>query len=130
MGLFVEKDHEEIRIVSSVFSPGDSARDKIYYRVDQNGRKRYRVYIYIEGIKLNMVRKVRYKLHPSFRKDIVTSKVTLENLNAFIRIWTWGKFEVSATIYMKDGEVVERTHFLDYDSELRANKQMLTLLER
>lgn len=70
----------------------------------QGGKLHYKVRIYLEPTdedSLNTVRSVQYKLHPTFREQY---RVSDDFRNKFeIKIWTWGYFEIEATIIMTDG---------------------------
>ncbi|UCC53633.1 MAG: hypothetical protein JSV68_06590 [Anaerolineaceae bacterium] len=76
----------------------------------RGGKSHYKVRIYLEPTdedSLSSIKSVQYKLHSSFREPF---RVSDDFRNKFeIKIWTWGYFEIEATLIMTNGttELVE-----------------------
>lgn len=116
----------DLKIVSSVFEPNDEAKTgDILFKIGRGNKTLYKVLIYINGIDLAMIKSVRYYLHPTFKKNVITSNRDMSNLHCSISIWAWGLFEVKAKVLLTDGRIIELTHNLDYDQELRQHKNQL-----
>ena len=89
---------------------------KIKYRqFSEGGREHFHIGIWVEGSdqELDNIEKVVYKLHPSFRRRLRSSS---NRKNEFsITIWTWGMFNIEATIHFKDGTQETHNYYLSYD---------------
>ena len=106
-------DSRGMSIVGSVFDPR-RPNDK---RVRVKG-KLYRVYIYIAGNNLPYIAEVTYHLHKTFKNRNIRIKRTLDNPNCVISTWTWGLYEVQATVIDKRGGRYQLRHQLSWDKEL------------
>ncbi|MBX3587797.1 MAG: pYEATS domain-containing protein [Ramlibacter sp.] len=94
------------------------AKRPVHYRSDGK-RDHYKVWIYLAGGRVPFVESVTYRLHPSFGEPVHRVARTPANPNCSLMIWTWGVFEVHATIREKSGQVTEQTHLLSYDREFK-----------
>ncbi|MCW5648558.1 MAG: hypothetical protein KIS62_02310 [Ramlibacter sp.] len=99
-----------------VYPPG--ARRPVQYRSDGK-RDHYKVWIYLAGDRVPFVEWVTYRLHHTFGEPVHRVARTPANSNCALVIWTWGVFEVHATIREKSGQTMEQTHLLSYDREFK-----------
>ena len=86
-----------------------------YRRFHPTGREHYHLGLWLEGPDdvLDRVDAVEYRLHPTFRTPLRRSK---NRPNKFsITFWTWGMFEVEATVHFEDGATEALSHFLQYE---------------
>ena len=88
---------------------------QIPYKVFRDGGNEHynvRIYLYAKPKTMTSIEKVEYFLHPSFRN---ARRVSTDRDNDFaIEIWTWGMFEIDATVHFSNGETQELTHSLKY----------------
>jgi transcription initiation factor IIF auxiliary subunit len=98
-------------------SPFDPDLSELVIRVRQtpSDQPLYQVFLYLDGPDLPFVRSVTYRLHPTFASPVRTVARTARNPRCKLAIWTWGLFEVTATIVDKEGQEYLRSHQLDYD---------------
>jgi hypothetical protein len=110
----------EIDVVDTVFDPNASADSprKVYVR-RSTPRPLYKVWLYLSGYELPIVQSVTYILHPTFPDPIREVTRTLSNPNCQLVIWTWGLFEIIATIKDKSDRIEKVQHRLGYDKELK-----------
>jgi transcription initiation factor IIF auxiliary subunit len=91
-------------------------KGRIKYKLfSRKGREHYHIGIWLDGeeTELDQVEKIEYELHQTFKNPLRSSS---NRDNKFsITIWTWGQFNIRATIYYKNGETEERQFYLDYD---------------
>jgi transcription initiation factor IIF auxiliary subunit len=92
----------------------ESGRIKFLQR-SETSREVYNVSIWIEGAEadLDQIDRIDYLLHPTFQRQIRTSKN--RSIKFGITIWTWGVFNIHITIHVKDGSTSEMDYFLNYD---------------
>jgi hypothetical protein len=79
---------------------------RIYISVDENIHRE-------DAYSLEDVTLVKYKLHPSYKEPIRLSENRLKNFEIFI--WTWGFYQMKATIYLKYGNSVEVTGRVSFE---------------
>lgn len=109
-----------IEVRDSVFSPlspaGPAEARVIRFR---KGDKHplYKVWIYLDGVRVPFVDRVTYALHSSFRDPLRTVARSPSNPNCALELWTWGIFDVGVTIWEKSGERSELVHRLTYDRD-------------
>ncbi len=94
------------------------------YRTRSN-KTYYKVWIYLEGKDLPFVRRVRYKLHKTFRNRIKLIERTSTNLNCSLIIWTWGIFMINVEIEDMSGNIIRVDHYLTYGEQLKQGKIIL-----
>ncbi len=88
---------------------------RIKYRIYPGGsREHYHLIVHLQGSHniLKKIRKVIYKLHPTFRRQYRSSS-NLKYKFA-ISIWTWGMFVIKARILFKDGSEEIIKYYLSY----------------
>ena len=128
--IYRQKNKTDLNIISSVFAPADIEKDgDILFKVGKSNKKLYRVFIYIDGNSSHLVKSVKYYLHRSFKKNVITVNKSLSNLNTSIAIWTWGLFELRAKVLLNNDEIIELNHYLDYDKEIVKYKNRLKELK-
>ena len=88
-----------------------------YYKEKEGTKRLYKVWVYLNGNDLPFVRRVIYKLHPTFKKRIRTIEKTYENPSCALVLWTWGLFNVEAKVEFKDGSIVSLDHYLTYNND-------------
>lgn len=71
--------------------------------------------IYLTGVDLNKVKKVKYLLHPSFSNPIAVSEDATNSFEAWI--WSWGGFPIKATITTNSGQVFEKQFDFSFKSK-------------
>lgn len=114
------RSRSKITIVDTAIDPSTASdragtREVRYQKAA--GRDLYKVWIYLDGPDVPFVRAAIYELHPSFAQRVHTVSRTVANPSCALIIWTWGIFDVKATLRMKSGESVELTHKLSYDRD-------------
>jgi hypothetical protein len=102
------------------FLTGRPAELKTIQYNNIRGQDHYRVWIHLAGVKLPFVDEVTYRLHESFKPALHRVVRGPANPICALEIWTWGLFEVSASVRMKTGEVVALSHMLTYDKQFKA----------
>ncbi|HEU4391766.1 MAG TPA: pYEATS domain-containing protein [Blastocatellia bacterium] len=109
----------DIKVVDTVFDPSlpPNAPRTVYVRRNPDAPL-YKVWLYLSGYDLPYVQSVTYILHPTFTDPIRTVPRNVTNPNCQLVIWTWGLFEVAATIRDKQDRTFEIRHQLMYDKEL------------
>lgn len=110
-----------VEVKDSVINPSSTVKT-VHWRASHDGTPFYKVYIYLAGEALPYVQTVTYKLHPSFPDPVQQVSRTLANQNCLLVIWTWGIFDVTATIEDRWGNVYEVTHPLGYNGEIEKLK--------
>lgn len=100
-----------VEVASDVYS--DKDRHVLYcpkgnYMVVRNR-------IYLTGVDLNKVKKVKYLLHPSFSNPIAVSEDATNSFEAWI--WSWGGFPIKATITTNSGQVFEKQFDFSFKSK-------------
>jgi hypothetical protein len=109
-----------IEVRDSVLDPNlpPNSPKKAHWSEGADGRPRYKVWIYLVGDDLPYVSSVTYTLHPTFADPVQQVSRTPANPNCQLVIWTWGLFDVKATIVDKMSNVYEVMYSLSYDKQL------------
>lgn len=107
-----------VQIKDTVFDPSSSRSAQTVSVREKEGTTFYKVFLYLEGEDLPYVESVTYTLHETFRNPNRTVRRTPSNPNCQLIIWTWGVFNVKATIVDKRDLTFEISHHLAYDKEL------------
>lgn len=103
----------DIYIRDSVFNPSSDSKDVHHF--PSEGKTVYKVWLYLDGVDIHYVRRVKYILHKTFRNRYLTIQRKPSNVNCQLAIWTWGIFTVFAEVTCKDGSVLHLEHKLEYD---------------
>lgn len=82
------------------------------------GKKYYKVWLYLEGHDLPYLDRVTYTLHRSYTPPTLTLRRTPSNLRCKVAILASGVFKVKATLWDKRGFSRLVTHELSYTQEL------------
>ena len=86
-----------------------------FRRFRRGGAYHYKVKIGLAGDAsvLDSVIEVEYDLHHTFK---LPRRISTDRANNFcIEIWTYGEFDLSATVRFADGTALEREHYLELD---------------
>jgi hypothetical protein len=105
-----------IDVKDSIRDPDSPDRTALWRNPDSD-RPLYRVFLYLEGLRLPYVNAVTYVLHPTFKEPTRQVFRTPSNPRCKLEIWTWGLFRVQAIVADRDGNMVTLTHDLQYDKE-------------
>ncbi len=105
-----------LEVKDSLLDP-DSPDQTARWRNPTSSKPLYRVYLYLEGIRLPYVNAVTYVLHPSFKEPTRQVFRTSSNPRCKLEMWTWGLFRVQAIVTDRDGNMSTITHDLQYDKE-------------
>ena len=113
----------DVNIKDSILNPQESiigASSNAHFKtnISKNDRTYYKVYIYLEGKDLPFVKRIKYKLHDTFRNPIRTIERTPNNPNCVLVIWTWGLFKIKAEIEDTIGNKFVVEHQLIYGQEI------------
>jgi len=110
----------QIEMKSSLFDPHSSDRRVLVRRASEGreGRPLYRVFLYLEGRDLPFVENVTYFLHPTFPDHVRIVPRTPGNPVCKLEIWTWGFFDIKATVVDKTGARQLLSHYLEYKEEI------------
>ena len=84
----------------------------------------YKVWIYLEGPDLPFIKRVTYRLHPTFKHQVRTIESSPSNPKCALQIWTWGIFTVKAEIEDVGGKTFELEHLLTYGEEISRDKSL------
>lgn len=120
-----------IRIVDTVFDPDkygidlsptdvEKRKPEVHYH-ESGGSSLYKVWILLAGPDLPRVESVTYLLHETFDPPTRVVPRTLSNQDCRITIWTWGVFQINATILDKIGRTYSLSHQLTYGQALDAD---------
>ncbi len=85
-----------------------------YKKFSSSGKEHYHLGIWVEANSedLDRIEQVTYTLHPSFKRQ---ERVSTNRKNKFsITIWTWGMFDISVAIELKDGSTEQIDFFLSF----------------
>lgn len=114
----------QIDIEDSIIDPYQSASKEekelnacAYYKEKGDTKRLYKVWVYLKGSDLPFVKRVIYKLHPTFKKPLRVIEKTYENPSCALVLWTWGLFNIEAKVEFKDGRVVSVDHYLAYNND-------------
>jgi hypothetical protein len=105
-----------VGVLDSVFDPDSTNQTIQKKRVA--GKDLYRVFLYLKGLDLPLVRSVVYHLDPSFRTQVHRISRTPQSPNCKLVIWTWGTFVVPAEVVDLEGFVTQISHQLSWDIEV------------
>lgn len=121
-----------IEVRDSAFDPDKYGLDPFDFKappsvtrivhVRQSGseaKPNYKIWLYLVGNDVPYVETVTYTLHATFDEPVRTVRRSLANPQCQLVIWTWGLFEVKATIKDKRGGHYELRHKLTYGKQLR-----------
>jgi transcription initiation factor IIF auxiliary subunit len=103
-----------VDVKDSPFDPDNPTRE-IRVRNPQAEQPLYQVFVYLDGPGLPFVDSVTYELHRTFDSPVRRVSRSLGNPRCKLEIWTWGLFEVKATILDKSQGQHLRSHQLAYD---------------
>lgn len=81
---------------------------------NKDGRFYYYVRLYIQASPsaLDAVEFVKYKLHPSFKDRFRISQNRARNFE--VKLWTYGYFDVEASLVMKDGSTGSKSGYVQW----------------
>lgn len=116
MEVLTEKN---IVVKDSLFDPNSKDQSTVYYYKGDDGRVRYKVWIFLDGLDTYYVDYVKYTLHPTFNERVKKVKRSIENPLSGLSIWTWGLFSVQLEIILKTGEKIITSHYLTYGKQLK-----------
>lgn len=110
-----------IEVKDTLFDPNLAAESPriVHVRKGADGTSLYKVWLYLSGYDLPYVESVTYRLHSTFLERDRSVRRSVSNPNCQLVIWTWGLFEVKATILDKSNRRYEVEHNLTYDKELQ-----------
>lgn len=124
----IVKEQLNIAIVDTIFDPeiyGAEAEPKIipdrplevrYHKTESSSL--YKIWLFLAGTDLPFVESVTYHLHETFAEPNRIVPRTLANTDCRLLIWTWGIFQVNATILTKYGSTYSISHQLNYGNLL------------
>ncbi|MDA1314852.1 MAG: hypothetical protein O2968_16080 [Acidobacteria bacterium] len=108
-----------VQILDSVHDP-DGGGEKILKKADKsNGYDLYRVFVYLDGFDLPLVRSVVYQLHSSFKDSRHRINRTPNNPTCKLIIWTWGTFVVRGDVEDLEGRIHKISRQLTWDREVK-----------
>ena len=105
-----------VEVKDSVLDP-DSTDRTARVRNATGQKKRYRVFLYLEGPGLPYVNAVTYVLHPTFKDPTRQVFRTPFNPRCKLEMWTWGLFRVQAIITDSEGNMTTLTHDLQFTKD-------------
>lgn len=117
----VEDLNKELKSIKNDLKELDSGQLK--YRInikfeklgdEKKGNKWwYTVKMSIEGDSdiMNQIDKVEYRLHPTFKPQIISSNDRKSGFPRKIKIW--GFFTVRATVHLQEGNIIELARFIN-----------------
>src|SRR5262249_46384322 len=85
----------------------------------------YKVWIFLAGEDLPRVKSVTYQLHETFPEPVRTVQRTPSNQDCRLVLWTWGVFQINATIMDQAGRSYILSHYMVYDQILKDYKDNL-----
>ena len=86
-----------------------------FWKPDGNSPEHYHLGVWVEASdqELDLVERVEYTLHPSFKRPVRSSA---NRSNKFsITFWTWGMFMIDVVLYLHDGTTRQIQYYLSYD---------------
>lgn len=118
----------DVRIIDTLFDPDKYGPElsegairqltpELSYH-ESDGSSLYKVWILLAGGDLPRVDSVTYRLHETFDNPIRTVQRNLTNQDCRITIWTWGIFQINATVLDKVGRTYSLSHQLTYGDVL------------
>jgi transcription initiation factor IIF auxiliary subunit len=133
---YLTKEQLNIKIIDTIFDPNiygvdeepvfprtstppseDMKYDVRFNKSDETHL--YKVWLFLSGNDLPFVDVVTYQLHESFKEPLRNVSRSPSNPDCRLVIWTWGIFQVNATIYDKSGRLYTLTHQLNYGKLLK-----------
>lgn len=81
----------------------------------EGGKEHFHIGVWLEGEdqELDQIKKVQYKLHPSFKRQIRESHARDNDFS--VTFWTWGMFNMEVTIFKNDGTSNKLKYYLEFD---------------
>lgn len=113
----------DVRLRYALRDPDQLDAGKVLYR-ELEGRRLYRVFLFLEGEGLPFVESVTYRLHPTFPRPEEQVTRSPANPRCKLEIWTWGTFQTVALIRDKRGGVAEVATWLGWDRLLPPEAEM------
>ncbi len=110
----------EIEVKDSVLDPDSTVRIA-QVRNPSGDKPLYRVFLYLDGLRLYKVKAVTYVLHSTFKEPTRQVYRTPDNPRCKLEVWTWGLFRVQAIISDVDGNMTTLSHDLQYNKEFSAS---------
>lgn len=118
------KERLDLRIIDTVFNPDIygveefpviPADKTLNVHINSSGKSPlYKVWLFLSGNDLPYVENTTYELHKTFKNPFRRIERNLNNLDCRLTIWTWGIFEIKATILHKSGRTYSISHYLNY----------------
>lgn len=122
------KERLELKIIDTVFDPDiygidvkpENFADKtLDVHINLSGKYTfYKVWLFLSGYDLSYVESTTYQLHKTFDNPFRKVERNLNNPDCRLMIWTWGIFEINATILHKSGQTYSISHHLNYGNLL------------
>ena len=106
-----------LEVRDSLLDPDSSVDRTARLRNPSSSNPLYRVFLYLEGVRLPYIESVTYVLHPSFKNSTRQVFRADSNPRCKLEIWTWGLFQVRAIAVDRDGNTFTLTHDLQYDKQ-------------
>ena len=106
----------DFSIIDTVFDPNNN-QNTIHRSKGEDGKTRYKVWLYVTGNSVPFIDYVIYTLHHTFQNPKIKITRRISNPNCSYSIWTWGIFTVQVEIHLKTGEVLKYDHYMTYDEE-------------
>lgn len=112
-----------LQVKDSLFDPNlPLSEAKVYVR-KKDGKKYFKVWLYLEGGDLPYVENVTYALHRSIPNPVQRVDRTPANPNCALTFWTFGAFVVKATILDKKGFSYHVGNRLTYEKQFPTEKE-------
>lgn len=131
------KQNLDIKIIDTIFDPdiyGIEANPVIpperilNVNINTSGKSPlYKVWIFLSGNDLSYVENTTYRLHSTFTDPVRRVERNLTNPDCRLMIWTWGIFEIKATILHRSGRTYNLAHYLNYGKLLEKYQQDSTI---
>lgn len=110
----------EIEVKDSVLDPDSNVRTA-QVRNPNGSRPLYRIFLYLDGLRLYNVKAVTYVLHPTFKEPTRQVYRTPDNPRCKLEVWTWGLFRIQAIVTDREGNMLTISHDLQYNKEFSAS---------
>ena len=112
-------ENMKLSINSTVIENG-----KVNIQFSSDGKKLYKVRIYLEGADLPFVESVQYVLPPNiFEPNILDVERSFSNPTCELSVWTRFLFPITIAVNTTDGESYIFQHNVNYQEELKEYKQ-------
>ena len=122
------KERIDLRIIDTVFDPDIygveeypmiPAGGTLNVHINSSGKSPlYKVWLFLAGNELPYVESTTYELHKTFNNPFRRVERNLTNPDCRLVIWTWGIFEIKATVLHKSGRTYNISHYLNYGKVL------------